>query len=49
MWGIAKACTGKPQVSGGLERKSLFKLWIFTVNRPQKSRFSGSFGILNRL
>jgi flagellar biosynthesis/type III secretory pathway protein FliH len=24
--------------------KSLFKLWIFTVNRPQKSRFSGSFG-----
>jgi hypothetical protein len=24
--------------------KSLFKLWIFEVNRPQKSRFSGSFG-----
>ncbi|MDR2482032.1 MAG: hypothetical protein LBD08_00190, partial [Treponema sp.] len=22
--------------------KSLFKLWIFAVNRPQKSRFSGS-------
>jgi hypothetical protein len=27
----------------GRPPKSLFKLWIFAVNKPQKSRFSGSF------
>jgi hypothetical protein len=24
--------------------KSLFKMWIFTVNKPQKSRFSALLG-----
>jgi hypothetical protein len=49
----AVTCTGRSVSGGTVNRqppaattKSLFKMWIFTVNRPKKSRFSALFGSL---
>jgi hypothetical protein len=42
--GLGKVGKQRAKAVLGRRFKSLFKLWIFAANRPQKSRFPGSFG-----